>query len=856
MSSPRGAQSGADGNDENDFDGNHSDTSGNSDYGSDAEGTGNDLNNGNDHGHGEGAPKSRSCVGTQGGGGPGDDPDPGNYEVDQESSDDDDYSGDDISEVGPEVLDDLSDGEDEHTARRRRPRRNPKPREPRCRNCELITRRWNDEVDGIRKEFQTKEKDLKKRIVELEKENEALRNEKRIVWKPWAPRLGNLFEELCTSDPDGEIATPPGYWEIYYDSCKQGNMSTSRKFIHPDLTLDDEIHTAADIWSHLMQQVPFTCYRRWLKNRGLHRVLRDIIVPFRCTRLHPHRLLEDGEYPIFQFERLPIDIQCLIWKKLIPNGEMVHCLSRLDPCHPPRHLPPEVVHFPSRFHIGNAPCCIAKADEPSKYLDYFLVSRRWYYATAHLFYATNTFAFSSLGEFGRFCNGIGKARVERLVNVELMWTGALTPRQTRGVSLRKQPLAWFMHTSRLRTLAVHINESAKFYMRRRYEMLEPGHYHIDYASEDYDDNEEELHIFGMEVRRTDCQPNYRKFRAMRTVQGMEFIYELRGMNWVRFYDFNAERARQTIRDWSFSQDICNVVRREKTAAMAFKHEIENLPTLSGLEEYDPKDDIRELVASFYNDALVEGVSVGGSETSASSSSSISGPSSFSSNSSDSSSDNDFSSGGNSHSSLGSQDIDMDRGPEVIDSDTEMGDDSMTPNSSDGDDSQSPDTDMSGTSNGSGSLSSSTSDSDHDHGDETSSSGVSNGTPIIVIDDDDDGDDNSSNQRHRGGHDGGSTDDGLFVRSGSCTAYTETDPITDGEGTNFGTDASGVIDLTHLDDDDDDVKEEDSEEDRKPNISKVGELAFPNQPAGSPGTDSSESGPSTPRKSAKRQRGRG
>lgn len=43
---------------------------------------------------------------------------------------------------------------------------------------------------------------------------------------------------------------------------------------------------------------------------------------------------------------------------------------------------------------------------PNVLLAPLLVSRAWNFWGAHFFYSDNTFAFSSLGEFGRFCEGI------------------------------------------------------------------------------------------------------------------------------------------------------------------------------------------------------------------------------------------------------------------------------------------------------------------------------------------------------------------------------------------------------------------------------------------------------------------
>lgn len=372
-----------------------------------------------------------------------------------------------------------------------------------------------------------------------------------------------------------------------------------------------------------------------------------------------------------------------------------------------------------------------------------------------------------------------------------MWRGALTPRQERGVvSIRKQPLASFMHTSRLRTLVVHINESGKSYMRRPYEMTEPTDYYEDFASEEI--NEDELEIFGMEVRRTDLQPNYRKTRSMRTVQGMDFIYQLRDMRYVRFYDSNAEHARRPIRDWSFLQDVNNMVRRKKDDSMALKSELENLLYLKGLHDFTPDDQLHELVKSFYDETPVEDVSVGGSETSEDSS----GISGFSTFSGDSGPDDD--SADSSHtapgSSRGSPDHDMSEVVVILDSDDEMEDDDGSSDGSGSDGSQPSYVALSETvSDSRRSLRSGSSRSD-DHPYDTGQNTTITPQPRVITIKDDEDDDRKRGHRRPGG--GFSTDSSsLFMPSGSCTAGSVDNSLSsDNER------PTGVIDLTLEDDD--------------------------------------------------------
>lgn len=134
----------------------------------------------------------------------------------------------------------------------------------------------------------------------------------------------------------------------------------------------------------------------------------------------------------------------------------------------------------------------------------------------YCFYGMNTFAFSSLGEFDRFCKGIGPARVARIQHIELTWIGsqyitAKIPvgKTKRPYSVRTKGLGWLQLCYRLRTLVIHINESQKICMRRAYESLKL----IDFMD-----------------GKTKGQPNQRKTRALRTVQGMDCVHQLRGMD--------------------------------------------------------------------------------------------------------------------------------------------------------------------------------------------------------------------------------------------------------------------------------------------------------------------------------------
>jgi hypothetical protein len=172
-----------------------------------------------------------------------------------------------------------------------------------------------------------------------------------------------------------------GYRDIYLDSCRQGNMST--RYTHPNLVLDDTPYTVAEIRDAFRSYVPKPPFRRDGNLPSIPRALAAIVFPWIYTRTRPQLYLENES---FRFENLPVDIQCRVWKLLIPNGELIHCLSRLDPNCPPLDWTPENSGFPSRFHIGKEKCSIAKAHKPFKFFKFCHVSSRWYYVTTHLFY--------------------------------------------------------------------------------------------------------------------------------------------------------------------------------------------------------------------------------------------------------------------------------------------------------------------------------------------------------------------------------------------------------------------------------------------------------------------------------------
>ncbi|KAL7622177.1 hypothetical protein AAE478_007680 [Parahypoxylon ruwenzoriense] len=479
-----------------------------------------------------------------------------------------DYDADDES-VGPSILEEMSDDSDSGDDRERR-------------EGKLLKQKYNQQLRRNRKLL---EDTRQLRLTIQERNNSIAKLEERIGYLTNGPpppvSWRKLLRDYLNKGEEGEVS----YNEVYRECCRQENMSMKLDVFHPDFSLSQ------------MEAEP--------ARQAAHH--------------EPHDPVQ-AQAPTLPFERLPVEIQARIFKLILVKRKLIHCLSRLDPVNQPRDFPPEDEdghsQLPTGFHFGSKPCVIIRARKPNNVLAPLLVCKRWFFIGAHVFYGANTFAFSSLGEWYRFCNGVGAARVERLVNVELLWHGNLMPKHESRISQRTIGLAWFERTKRLRTLVVHIAECSKDRMRRKYEMENPGDYCKNYTDSDEFSDGDLDDAFQLMLRRTDTHPNYRKFRSMRTVQGIDYIYQLRGMNWVRFKERNGLDHRQSIRDWSFIKDVNTVVTAPKPRRLALHCELENLTPLSSLEDWEPSEDDMRIVKMFYDETLGIGESVvGGSETS-------------------------------------------------------------------------------------------------------------------------------------------------------------------------------------------------------------------------------------------------
>ncbi|KAG7411937.1 Halomucin [Fusarium oxysporum f. sp. rapae] len=143
-------------------------------------------------------------------------------------------------------------------------------------------------------------------------------------------------------------------------------------------------------------------------------------------------------------------------------------------------------------------------------------------------------------------------KLQHLQHIELLWMGSqkLTYRidqKGKYTSRRTHDLAYLPEACRLKTVAIHLPESSEPYMRRKHEPPQ---------------------IVEFLTKKTRFQPNFRRFRALRTLQGVDYLYCLRGVREITFFDYDqwhTNDAKMPVRDWTFVRDINESVRREKSA---------------------------------------------------------------------------------------------------------------------------------------------------------------------------------------------------------------------------------------------------------------------------------------------------
>lgn len=292
---------------------------------------------------------------------------------------------------------------------------------------------------------------------------------------------------------------------------------------------------------------------------------------------------------------------CILEHLLSYEGFLCHCISRLDPHERPdsfptkRELGHERTGIRGRFFFSRGqrtPISLTHSTlDPNQVLAALLVSRKSAFFGIHIFYGRNTFAFSSLGEFGRAMRGWGTARVQRVQHIELTWVGGRVVRfnlpSGERHDARTRPLEWMCEMKTIKTLVIHIEETNKNVIRRPHEP-------------------EDLKLYLK--RKMAGKTQGRMTRSLRSCRGMDFITLLRGLRWVRFLDLDKQflglsRRKSAIRDKSFTIDVSRVVTQEKKPAEAEKSRPERLDLLFPFceQRWNPEAPDFELVRVIYDE---------------------------------------------------------------------------------------------------------------------------------------------------------------------------------------------------------------------------------------------------------------
>ena len=298
-------------------------------------------------------------------------------------------------------------------------------------------------IDRYKEKKKREIRELKAKINRLERLREPPEPS-----EPWHEMLEkHLNGEHVNGEDESEVLK-----SIYKVSCRQMNMSQKPEVKHPDLKFSGSQYSDEQMETLWLQASAVNV------QGGAHGDDQgdgdDSSESNAETVMRP-----------FRFNDLPREVQQIIFEKLFVKKGVVHCLSRMDGLNMPRS--PEqfpwpgsgISKLPHRFAFGKRPCSIVSAKQPGQILAPLQVCKRWLYIGMHAFYGMNTFAFSSFGEFGRFCNGIGFARAERIAHVELFWHGSVLPRHKSRINQRTLPLVWFTKLKSLQTLVIHMQEN-------------------------------------------------------------------------------------------------------------------------------------------------------------------------------------------------------------------------------------------------------------------------------------------------------------------------------------------------------------------------------------------------------------
>lgn len=208
----------------------------------------------------------------------------------------------------------------------------------------------------------------------------------------WKNDVRNFYN---SSIDDNGNYNPNAWEEVWKAQYKQSNISINLTLLHPDIRLGPP-EDSHPIFS--------TSSRDSASTRSS--------TPFDPAPAPPNF---EG------FNKLPNAILIKVLHEiLLFSGQVVHIFSRLDPYEPSADSR-TAQRLPGRIYISNGVrACISLTRDtlcPRRLLSPLCVNRKWHFFGAHIFYGTNTFAFSSFGEFGRFCRGIGQAKLQRIANL-------------------------------------------------------------------------------------------------------------------------------------------------------------------------------------------------------------------------------------------------------------------------------------------------------------------------------------------------------------------------------------------------------------------------------------------------------
>ncbi|KAK2599383.1 hypothetical protein N8I77_011141 [Diaporthe amygdali] len=391
--------------------------------------------------------------------------------------------------------------------------------------------------------------DLRDKLAAAKKEIKELKNELKEFQGPADPLPKPTWKQLLRKC----LANDGSYYDAWTSSYRALNMSINAEMVHPQIRF-----IGKDIDANSLSR---------------HNSPDDLAS------------VSSGEEIYSAMPPLPDSILYKILTELLTMDGLVHCFSRLDPHCQPESFPTErqltrqlrkvATGIRGRFFISKEDRVSISlshdTEDPGTVLAALCVSRKFAWYGIHIFYGVNSFSFSSFGEMDRFATGSGPAR----------WS-----RSRKRLNRRTMPLAWFCETASLKTLCIHISESRKSVIRRPYEP-----------------ESQKLYMKG----KTAGQPNWRMTRSLRNCMGMDYIYQLRGLYWVRFYDLDKEnadprRSRAKIRDKSFKLDVERVATQEKVPARAENSRLENLDRLfPDADSWTPSQEDFDRIRPIYNE---------------------------------------------------------------------------------------------------------------------------------------------------------------------------------------------------------------------------------------------------------------